>query len=76
MRRESRGYYRIRFVQIAAAGEELPTGAVIERYAAEIESLTRERPPDWLWNYRRWKVQRDADGNPRIVKSGLIRPPG
>jgi KDO2-lipid IV(A) lauroyltransferase len=76
MRREARGHYRIRFVQIAAAGEELPTGAVIERYAAEIESLTRERPPDWLWNYRRWKIQRDAEGNPHIVKSGFIRPPG
>jgi len=75
MRRVSRGFYRIRFVRIAAAGEELPTGAVIERYAAEIESLTRERPPDWLWNYRRWKVQRDLEGNPRIVKSGFIRRP-
>ena len=53
----------------------LPTGALIERYAAEIESLTRERPPDWLWNYRRWKVQRDAEGNPHIVKSGFIRRP-
>lgn len=76
MRRVSRGFYRIRFVRIAAAGEELPTGTVIERYAAEIESLTRERPPDWLWNYRRWKVQRDPDGNPRIVKSGEIVRPG
>jgi KDO2-lipid IV(A) lauroyltransferase len=75
MRRVSRGFYRIRFVRIAAAGEELPTGTVIERYAAEIESLTRERPPDWLWNYRRWKVQRDAEGNPHIVKSGFIRRP-
>jgi KDO2-lipid IV(A) lauroyltransferase len=75
MRRESRGHYCMRFVQIAAAGEELPTGAVIERYAAEIESLIRERPPDWLWNYRRWKVQRDAEGNPHVVKSGFIRRP-
>lgn len=75
MRRESRGYYRIQFIQIAAAGEEFPTGALIERYAAEIESLTRERPPDWLWNYRRWKVQRDAEGNPHIIKSGFIRRP-
>jgi KDO2-lipid IV(A) lauroyltransferase len=75
MRRESRGHYRIRFVQIAAAGEELATGALIERYAAEIESVTRERPPDWLWNYRRWKVQRDPEGNPQIVKSGVVRPP-
>ena len=75
MRRVSRGFYRIRFVQIAAAGEELPTGVVIERYAREIELLTLERPPDWLWNYRRWKVQRDAEGNPHIVKSGFIRRP-
>jgi KDO2-lipid IV(A) lauroyltransferase len=75
MRRESRGHYCMRFVQIAAAGEETAPGAVIERYAAEIERNTRERPPDWLWNYRRWKVQRDAEGNPHVVKSGLIKPP-
>jgi Kdo2-lipid IVA lauroyltransferase/acyltransferase len=75
MRRESRGRYCMRFVQIAAAGEELAPGAMIERYAAEIERNTRERPPDWLWNYRRWKVQRDAEGNPHVVKSGLIKPP-
>lgn len=72
MRRESRGQYRINFVPLSAAGEELAPGALIERYAAEVESLTRECPPDWLWNYRRWKVQRDADGNPKIVKSGEI----
>jgi KDO2-lipid IV(A) lauroyltransferase len=76
MRRESRGHYRIRFVQIAAAGEELAPGALIERYAAEVERITRERPADWLWNYRRWKVQRDAEGNPHIVKSGHITRPG
>lgn len=75
MRRASRGHYRIRFIRIAEAGEELAPGALIERYAAEIASLTRERPPDWLWNYRRWKVQRDAEGNPHIVKSGLIKRP-
>ena len=75
MRRKSRGHYRIHFIRIAEAGEELQPGALIERYAAEIESLTRERPPDWLWNYRRWKVQRDAEGNPHIVKSGLIKRP-
>src|SRR5688500_12844935 len=75
MRRESRGHYRIQFFQIAPAGEELAKGALIKPDAAEIESLTRERPPDWLWNYRRWKVQRDAEGNPHIVKSGFVRPP-
>ncbi len=72
MRREARGRYRVAFVPLSAAGEELAPGALIERYAAAVETLTRERPPDWLWNYRRWKVQRDADGNPHIVKSGVI----
>ena len=75
MRRESRGRYRVSFVPIAAAGEEIAPGALIERYAAEVESLTRERPPDWLWNYRRWKVQRDAEGNPHVVKSGQVIAP-
>ncbi len=76
MRREARGRYRVAFVPLAAAGEELAPGALMERYAAAVESLTRECPPDWLWNYRRWKVQRDADGNPHIVKSGEITRPG
>jgi KDO2-lipid IV(A) lauroyltransferase len=76
MRRESRGHYSVEFVPLAAAGEELAEGAMLERYAAAVEVLTREHPADWLWNYRRWKVQRDADGNPHVVKSGLIKPPG
>jgi KDO2-lipid IV(A) lauroyltransferase len=75
MRRESRGYYSIDLRPIAGAGEELAEGQMIQRYAGEIEALTREQPADWLWNYRRWKVQRDADGNPRVVKSGEIKAP-
>jgi KDO2-lipid IV(A) lauroyltransferase len=76
MRRKSRGQYQVEFVPLAAAGEELAEGALLERYAAAVESLTRETPADWLWNYRRWKVQRDAMGNPVIVKSGQISHPG
>ncbi|MBX3704514.1 MAG: lysophospholipid acyltransferase family protein [Steroidobacteraceae bacterium] len=72
MRRESRGHYRVEFQPLAAAGEELAEGALLERYAAAVERLTREQPADWLWNYRRWKVQRDAEGNPVIVKSGQL----
>ncbi|MGB5131612.1 MAG: lysophospholipid acyltransferase family protein [Steroidobacteraceae bacterium] len=75
MRREARGRYRVEFVPLAAAGEELQPGELIERYAAAVEALTREHPPEWLWNYRRWKVQRDAQGNPHVVKSGEIAHP-
>jgi lauroyl/myristoyl acyltransferase len=75
MRRRSRGRYHVRFVPLAAAGEALAEGKLLERYAAALEALTREEPADWLWNYRRWKVQRDAEGNPVIVKSGEITAP-
>lgn len=75
MRRESRGHYSLEFRPVATAGEALAEGELIQRYAGEIEALTRERPADWLWNYRRWKVQRDADGNPHVVKSGEIKAP-
>jgi KDO2-lipid IV(A) lauroyltransferase len=67
MRRSARGHYRVQFVPLAAAGESLPEGALLERYAAAVEALTREQPADWLWNYRRWRVQRDAEGNPVIL---------
>ena len=76
MRRIARGRYRVTFVPLSAAGEKLAPGELIDRYAAAVESLTRECPADWLWNYRRWKVQRDADGNPVIVGSGEIARPG
>ncbi len=76
MRREARGRYRVNFVPLSAAGEELPEGRLLERYAAAVEALTREQPSDWLWNYRRWKVQRDVEGNPVIIKSGKLPRPG
>ncbi len=75
MRREARGRYRVEFVPLSAAGEELAPGELIERYATAVEALTRESPAEWLWNYRRWKVQRDAEGNPYVVKSGMIAGP-
>lgn len=57
MQRETRGHYRVTFEPLAAAGENLPEGALIERYARRVEILTRAHPPEWLWNYRRWRVR-------------------
>jgi KDO2-lipid IV(A) lauroyltransferase len=57
MHRESRGHYRVTFQPLAAAGETLPEGTLIERYARRVEALTRSYPPEWLWNYRRWRVR-------------------
>lgn len=61
VRRVSRGHYSVTFEPLVAPGEELPQGAIIERFARHVEALTRERPADWLWSYRRWKVRRHRE---------------
>ncbi|TAK51418.1 MAG: hypothetical protein EPO25_16690 [Gammaproteobacteria bacterium] len=61
VRRTARGHYEVSFEPLAARGEELPPGGLIDRYARRIEDFTRERPADWLWSYRRWKVRRPGD---------------
>jgi KDO2-lipid IV(A) lauroyltransferase len=75
MRRLSQGHYCVGFVPLSAAGEELAEGALLERYAAALEALTREHPADWLWSYRRWKVKRDAQGNPTVDRTGFVSHP-
>jgi KDO2-lipid IV(A) lauroyltransferase len=69
MTRESRGHYEARFELLASGHESLPEGAIIDRFARQVEAHTRAHPSDWLWSYRRWKVRRqvgDGDGSGRI----------
>ncbi len=54
---------------LVAAGEQLPEGGMIDRYAKRVEAQIRAHPADWLWAYRRWKVRRN-------VYSDSPAPPG
>ena len=56
--RTSRGRYRLTLEMLVEQGEELAEGERTERYARRLERAIRERPADWLWTYRRWKVRR------------------
>lgn len=60
MRRIRRGRYRLSIEPLAEKGEQLPQGALIERYARKIEALIHDEPSDWLWSYRRWKVKKSV----------------
>ena len=62
MRRVGRGRYVIELETLVGHDEELPEGGITERYARRVEALVRERPAEWLWSYRRWKMRRGADG--------------
>jgi KDO2-lipid IV(A) lauroyltransferase len=56
--RTRRGHYRVELEPLVAAGEELPAGGIIDRFAARSEAQIRAHPSDWLWAYRRWKKRR------------------
>jgi KDO2-lipid IV(A) lauroyltransferase len=56
--RVRRGHYRVTMELLVGHDEELPEGAMIDRYAARTEAQIRAHPSDWLWAYRRWKVRR------------------
>jgi len=55
--RVRRGHYRVSLDPLVGHEEELPEGAMIDRYAARTEAQIRAHPSDWLWAYRRWKVR-------------------
>jgi KDO2-lipid IV(A) lauroyltransferase len=56
-RRVRRGYYEVEFEALNAPGEVLEVRTFTERYAARVEALIRERPEEWAWTHRRWKLQ-------------------
>jgi len=62
LRRTSRGHYRVEFVPLAAAGEQLPAGEFTARYARLVEEQIRAAPADWPWSHKRWKLKKPLYG--------------
>ena len=60
--RTHRGHYRVAMEPLVRHDEELPEGAMTDRYAARVEAQIRAHPSDWLWAYRRWKKRRRKPG--------------
>ena len=56
LRRVARGRYVLELVPLSQPDERLPTGAVTERYARELERTINADPPGWWWSHRRWKL--------------------
>ena len=63
LERKRRGYYEVRFVKLAAAGEQLPAGEFTARYARLVEEQIRAAPADWPWSHKRWKLKKPLYGN-------------
>jgi KDO2-lipid IV(A) lauroyltransferase len=55
IQRVRRGYYEITFSELYDHPAATPPGAVTQAYMAQLESVIRSKPEDWLWSHRRWK---------------------
>jgi KDO2-lipid IV(A) lauroyltransferase len=62
MRRVRRGYYEVELRPLWDGREALPANALTERYARACESDVLASPADWLWSYRRWRLQKPLYG--------------
>ena len=54
--------YAVTAQPLALASEEVSVEEFTRRYAAMLEEQLRERPWDWAWGHRRWKIAPPAAG--------------
>ena len=51
-----RGYYQLTLIPVAEPPyDELPLGAIMDRYRDLLEATIQKHPSDWLWSHKRWK---------------------
>ncbi len=57
VRRVKRGFYEVEFSEIWKNPSEAAEMDVTRAYARRLEEKIRERPENWLWSHKRWKIQ-------------------
>ena len=62
MRRVRRGYYDVELRPLWDGREVLEPNIITERYARACEIDVLDSPADWLWSYRRWRLQKPLYG--------------
>jgi KDO2-lipid IV(A) lauroyltransferase len=62
VRRIRRGYYEVGLQPLWDGREATAPNSVTERYARACEIDVLERPADWLWSYRRWRLKKPLYG--------------
>ena len=62
VRRSRRGYYEVKFDPLWDGREATAPNTLTERYARACEIDVLERPADWLWSYRRWRLKKPLYG--------------
>jgi KDO2-lipid IV(A) lauroyltransferase len=62
MRREGRGRYAVRFIELAMPGARREPEQLLQAYVAALESHVRAYPGQYFWAYNRWKREKPLYG--------------
>jgi len=57
IQRIKRGYYELELSIISDVHENLAEGEITTMYAQKLEEAIRNKPENWLWSHRRWKLK-------------------
>lgn len=58
MKRTRKGYYEATLKLLAEPPYPAQSNEIMHRYVNELETLIIKNPQDWLWAYRRWKINK------------------
>lgn len=58
MKRISRGNYTVEFKHLSSPPYDKNKLQILPLYALNVEELIKERPHEWLWSHKRWKLKK------------------
>ncbi|MCS7035545.1 MAG: lysophospholipid acyltransferase family protein [Saprospiraceae bacterium] len=67
VKRIRRGFYEVHFSDLNDAPEQAQEGEITQAFAHALENIIRQKPTDWLWSHRRWKMKRTEPSTPDVV---------
>lgn len=57
IRRVSRGYYQVKLVPLVKDPVGIDENEITLAHVRRLEQMIQNKPSDWLWSHRRWKLQ-------------------
>jgi KDO2-lipid IV(A) lauroyltransferase len=61
IQRVKRGFYTMFFTVLSDQPNKMKPGEITTLYAKKLEEVIREKPENWLWSHKRWKLKRTED---------------
>ncbi len=58
VQRVDRGCYTVVLEVLSSTPKDTQKGEITERYMKKLEEIIVEKPEDWLWSHKRWKIKK------------------